>query len=310
MTPRPAPLVALALAALALAGCTEPPKAEDLLMDDLGSITGVVVDAALRPLAGAVATIPAQPQVPAATTGEDGSFRFDGLRLGLHVVQVEKPGYLSAAVTASSSADPVAPVVNVVLEPLAETQPYVVLETFDGVLDCGVGSAVVFGLTTGCLQTASSGLAVVCNGADPVPPTGVCLSQTDPYFRVATRGNMTMAQAELTWEPTLDGAELLLLVYVFDEAEQVVGGVGSVSGPPFLVVPMNRTVVEENDLGGANHAGLYVSAGSRTAANVVAQQPFRAFHTAAYFFELPAEWAFARDGLPTLPPTCTTCLLP
>lgn len=301
--------VALALAVALLAGCSDAPTAEQLLAPDEGALAGVVVDPALRPLEGAVARIPAAPEVPPATTGADGTFRFQGLRAGLHIVQVEKPGYLSATVQATASAAPDAPLVNVVLEPLDETRPYVVLETFEGFLDCGVGSAAVFGFTTACRQTASAALAIACAGQDPVPPTGVCLGEADPYFRVATRGNMTTAQAELTWNPTLAGAELLLLGYVFDPDEQVVGSVGSVTGPPYLAIPMPQAVVDEHDLGGANHVGLYVSAGSRTDANVAAQQPFRLFHTAAYFFELPTGWAFVEDGLPQVPPTCTTCLV-
>lgn len=296
------------LAACGIAGCAnaQDPTAPGLATST-ASIQGVVVDSAVRPLAGAVVTIPAIAGL-GMTTGEDGLFRFEALAPGLHLVAIDKPGFLPTVVQAEAGTTAGAAVLTVVLEPLPETRPYVVVETFDGFLDCGIGSAPLFGFTSGCRQTASAGLAALCHGQPPVPPTGICLDETDPYFRPGTRGNITVAQAELTWDPSLQGAELLLLAYVFDEAEQVVGTVGFVSGPPFLVLPMNRTVVDGFDLGGTNHVGLYVSAGSRTELTVVAQQPFRLFHTAAYFFELPEGWTFVRDGLPDVPPTCTTCL--
>lgn len=302
--------VALALLAAAMAGCSDPTDAaQPTSPAHAGSIAGVVVDQAIRPVAGATASIPALPDVVAQATTADGTFRFDGLRPGLHVVHVAKPGYLATVVQAVATEDKEPDYVRVVLEPLAETKPYVVLESFEGFLDCGVGAAPLFGFTFACQQTAGAGLAALCNGAPPVPPTGVCLDETDPYVHSLARGNMSMAQTELVWEPSSGGpSELLFVQYVFDASDQIVAGAGTAAGPSYLVSRLNGTILAEHDLRGVNHLGFYVSVGSTQTASVVVQQAYRLFHTAAYYFELDIEWAFVDDGAPLVPPTCTTCL--
>ena len=304
-------MAALAVAIL-LAGCSAPKAAEPDASQPVapaGSLLGVVVDEAVRPLAGAVITIPALPALAPATTGEDGLFRFDGLAPGAVFVQVEKPGYLAATAQGRVSDDAGAPVLNVVLRPLAETTPYIVQETWEGIVDCGLGSQVAFGLTFSCTQTVAAGVNNMCHGFPPIPPTGVCIDETQPYFFPQAAGNMSMAQSELMWDATVQGqSELLMVHQLFDSSGVVLGGTGSATGPSFLVLRLNSTLLRDNDIGGANHLGIYVSAGNGPAVNVAFQQPFKGFHTTAYHFEFEPEWVFVRDGAPVIPPVCTTCL--
>jgi hypothetical protein len=226
-------------------------------------------------------------------------------------IELSKGGFLTATAQGMVATDDGAAVLKVVLEPLVETTPYIVQETFEGIVECGVGSKVVFGLTFSCLQTASAGVNNLCHGAPPVPPTGVCINETDPYFFPQGQGNMSMAQSELAWDPTVQGqSELLLFHQLFDASGAVIGATGSVTGPSFLVLRLNATTLRENDIGGTNHIGVYVSVGNGPAANVAFEQSFRGFHTTAYNFEFEPDWAFVRDGPPVLPSTCTTCLAP
>jgi hypothetical protein len=305
---------ALALAvAFLLSGCAGSTGGNSDMAEDAptGTLRGVVVDSAIRPLAGAVVTIAAQSEARHALSGADGLFAFEGLDLGVVVLEVTKPGYLSAHVQAQVRMGEPEEVVRVLLEPSLETRPFIVQESFSGFLDCGVGSATLFGFTFACQQTAGAGLAVLCEGGGPVPPLGVCVPETEPYFHSQTTGNITMAQSELIWEPSSAGAsDLLLLDQVFDADGQIVTGAAYVAGPSFLVLRLNSTVIREHQLGGPNHLGFYVSVGPTQPANVVVQQSYRLFHTTAYHFEFEAEWTFVEDGTPLVPPTCTTCLAP
>lgn len=294
--------------AVALAGCSgaeAPPEAGDVA-DAAGRVEGVVVDVAIRPLAGATVSVPAQPGVAAATTDAEGRFALEGLAEGVAFLMVAKPGFLEATVQAQ--AGPGAPVVQVVLEPLLETQPYVVLESFRAFLDCGVGSGPAFGLSAGCMTVAGGALVILCEGGGPAPPMGVCLGGVNPYFVSDAQGNLTMAQTEAVWEPTVQGqSELILASYVLDAAGAAVGGAPSASGSSVLVRRLNETVVRDNALGGPNQLAIYLSPGNSGAANVVVQQAVDVYHTSAFHFVLPEEWTLAADGAPDVPDQCTVC---
>lgn len=296
----------VAFVALLAAGCSDPAsKASDEPATESASVAGVVVDVAVRPIEGAAVTIPAVPGV-AATTAADGTFRIGGLAPGAVVLQVEKDGYLLAvAQTQAVVGD--APLVKVVLEDSLETKPYLVQEAFEGLMTCGLGSAAVFGMTAPCEQLAGAGVATLCRGQDPVPPTGVCLAGTNPYYATQAGGNMTMSQTELTWDPTLNGAELMVIQWAVGPDGQLIRGIASATGPPFVVSRLGPDVLREYEIGAANTLSLYVSVGNAPAANVVLQQPFRMVHTTAYHFTFDEGWTFIEDGLPTLPPSCTVC---
>lgn len=294
-------LLALVLVGALLAGCAQEP-AEDRVADPtVASVRGVVLDAAIRPIAGVAVTIPAQPALPQQVTGDDGAFTFTGLDAGTVFVEAHKDGYLSAVVQAvATPGEP--PVAQIILTPLEETRPFYVLESFRGILECGVGSAPLFGLTAGCMVIAGGTLYIVCTGAPPVPPTGVCLGGTSPYFVSVARGNMSVAQTEAVWDPTVPGqSELLVGSYVVDDAGAVLGGVPDATGPSILVRRLNETVVRENDLGGLHSLAIFVNPGNAPAANVVVQQPFQLFHTSTFFFTPEEDWVFAVDGPPVVP---------
>src|SRR5688572_666453 len=101
-------LTALALLVPLLAGCSggeEGPAAPLEATPTTGILRGVVVDAAIRPLAGVRITVP-QPDGTErnATTPEDGGFAFDGLAPGAYVVHARRLGYLDASVSTNVTA--------------------------------------------------------------------------------------------------------------------------------------------------------------------------------------------------------------
>lgn len=289
------------LAAALLAGCAQGRETQPVPDAEVAAVRGVVLDAAIRPLEGVTVSIPAHGDLSAQVTGPDGAFTFDGLTPGTLFLEARKDGYLSAVVQATAVPGE-SPLVQITLTPLEETRPYYVLESFRGFLECGVGSAPAFGLTAGCMVVAGGALYIVCTGSEPVPPTGICLGGTSPYFLSVARGNMSTAQTEAVWEPTVPGmSELLLGGYVVDPEGAIVGGVPDASGPSVLVRRLNETVVQENDLGGAHSLALFVNPGNTGPVNVVVRQPYEVFHTSTFFFTPEEGWVFAVDGPPVVP---------
>lgn len=307
-------LAALLAFAVLAAGCSAPADAADATDGDgggalPGELRGVAIDPAVRPVEGVTVAIPARPDVAAATTDADGLFVLAGVLPGTVILSATKAGYLEAFAQVQVGAEST-PVVQVRMEPLAETTPYYVLESFEGFMDCGVGSAPLFGMTAGCLVLVGAGLYAACVGADPVPPTGVCLDTANPYYTSAALGDMAMAQTEAVWTPTVSGqSELLIGSYVVDADGAVVGGLPTAAGQSVLVRRINATVADEFDLGGANRAAIFINPGNSAAANVVLQQGYQVFHTSTFYFELPEAWVFAVDGPPQVPEQCTVCLV-
>src|SRR5688572_2997273 len=96
-------IVALSLCGLLLAGCSSSPEGDgagpdfsDLGLDasdTTGLIRGIVVDDAIRPVAGANVTL--TPGGQTARTTANGTFGFDGLAAGSYFLAVELYGYES-----------------------------------------------------------------------------------------------------------------------------------------------------------------------------------------------------------------------
>lgn len=305
--------MAFTLALVLLAGCSGGGSAEDAVPSseraEPGSLRGVVVDAAIRPLEGALVSIPARPAVIPVTTDADGNFVLADVDAGVVFLEVTKDRYLSASVQALMPEGEAPALVQVVLLPLEESRPYAVLESFRGFMECGIGSAPAFGLTAGCKVTLGSALYIACTGSDPVPPTGVCLGGTSPYFESVAAGNMSVAQTEVVWDATVSAmSELLIGSYVMDRDGVIQGGAPGASGHSVLVRRLNATVVDELDLGRANHLALFVNPGNSGPANAVVQQTFDVYHTSTFLFEPDVAWVFARDGPVPIPDECQACL--
>ena len=147
-------LAALLVAGSALAGCSSTPKKAPIdsgtaptlsgVTATTGGIRGLVVDQAVRPIAGAKVTLTGGAN---KTTGPDGLFNFTGLQPGDYFVMVVKPGYKgvqAAASVVAGVADP--PIIKVLLEALSSAQPYLESFKLDGFYQCA--SSVWFDVDT------------------------------------------------------------------------------------------------------------------------------------------------------------------
>jgi hypothetical protein len=150
---RTAPLLALLFTAGALSGCATPDKAGTEPQADFstlgldatattGVLRGIVVDDAIRPIAGANVTLSPAANGAAVTTAE-GTFGFDGLAAGTYFVRVSKAGYndtQAAADVVAGVAEP--PITKVLLVRNPATAPYVEALTFNGFLSFGASIGI------------------------------------------------------------------------------------------------------------------------------------------------------------------------
>lgn len=145
-------VAALLFLGLSLAGCSSPDhgKTSVALGDgsrvelkdaaptsvDVGSISGVVVDAAIRPLAAVNLTL-LGPQSHAATD-KDGLFTVPDLAPGLYTLSANLTGYLPTQTTAEVKAGETAKV-RIVLPTDTSPKPYHTTMKFDGFVQAGSG---------------------------------------------------------------------------------------------------------------------------------------------------------------------------
>lgn len=150
MRPALAHLASLALAASLLAGCAggdggAEPEADfgDLGLqatETTGVLRGVVVDAAVRPVAGVriTATGPGGAAVETVSTAT-GTFGLDGLAPGDWFVVANKSGYVQtqqSATVVAGVAEP--PIVKILLEADPSTAPYVTAFRLEGFIQCSI----------------------------------------------------------------------------------------------------------------------------------------------------------------------------
>jgi len=135
--------IAVAALALALAGCAAASHAPDLATTpdgtplQPGTLHGVVVDQAVRPLKGALVEV-----VDAgrnATTDDNGTFAFPGLPPGAHLVRASSPLYDTQQQNVEVPASGVAPTVRIQLNRVIFATPYTQTQKFDGFVVCSVG---------------------------------------------------------------------------------------------------------------------------------------------------------------------------
>jgi Carboxypeptidase regulatory-like domain len=216
MAPAARSLVLLLLLGAILAGCASPaddgpqlPSEEQREQDQLteagdaarqvdvkatkttGIIRGVVVDDAIRPVAGALVTLTAGPTEGSTVTGTDGTFGFSELAPGAYFVTTLKKGFndLQVAVEVTAGED-APPVTRILLNPdLSYVAPYHVVQEFKGHIDC-----------TSSAGNLCVGEYLVCD------TSGVCpnVTDTDSFGSFYIPARPAFVQAEMFWEPSAE----------------------------------------------------------------------------------------------------------
>jgi hypothetical protein len=319
--------LALVAVLVVLAGCTGTPAdpasdAEEAAFDDLGLaatsttglIRGVVVDEAIRPLAGASieARGPAGEEL-SATSGEVGAFGFDGLPPGTYFLKVRKLGYHEVQQSAEVVAGVAEPAIaKVVLPADAAGIPFAVTLTWDGFVQC---STDVVAACAGPDAGSQIACSATTGGQPPVPPSPVpvCMGNVtgedfDEWYQVD--GVPTYLQVEMAWETTQTVSQTFSINVRAAERETYLGGfyefsIDGASGPSPLTVKVDAEDIEDAEVG--NRTGLITAVFSGAAENnptgiggFVVQQRFSVFITLFYGYQPPEDWTFVATG--TVPP--------
>lgn len=229
-------LVVLLLASLALAGCSEGPSPsngdEDQGLDDLdlkagddtGIIRGIVVDASITPVVGAMVSI--KGQEIGTESNDRGAFGFSDLEPGSYFLTIDKPGFVSAQTNVevqAGVAEP--PILKVLLEAEPSTAPFIQDMFFRGYLTCG---AAVFATSVGCTTIQEMAEAIGDQSIFPVD-----------YDRVPH-----WVQAELIWEATQPAAGAFIWEITPQGSNTHIGYRETTTSPALAY--LNSTVAEAN----------------------------------------------------------------
>ncbi|MHB1261201.1 MAG: carboxypeptidase-like regulatory domain-containing protein [Thermoplasmatota archaeon] len=258
--------------AAALAEADDAARSVDVAATDTtGVIRGVVVDGALRPVAGASVRLNAGAEVE---TGATGAFGFAGLDAGTYFLTAEKPGYATAqvAVDVVAGRDEPEPV-RILLEAVPDQAPFI--EALSARLVVDLAASV-----DGVVAVSLSGLGVFGEGGQS--------------FSLEVAPNGTVAQSEFVWEPVSPMAESGHVA-----GGTVVGGdwldvSGAWRGMSPIVAVAQATVGNET----ADQVAytFWPSASSGTPVGMQAGQAVDAFVHIFHNFRPDEGWTFTADG--------------
>ncbi len=253
-----------------------------------GVIRGVVVDEAIRPVAGAdIQTIVAGSN-RTATSSDSGAFGFSDLPAGTYFLTVSKAGFKPVQQSAEVVAGEAEPAITkVLLAADPALRPFFEVYNWEGYIQCSTRFVV------NALAACSA-----------VPG-----SEDDFSSRLNPTVVPTFAQSEMVWDSTQAAGDGMKLEYT-DDSDGLDNYAIAVGGSP-LVIQANQTLMESKHVG--TETGLYIRvfAGSTDGttppacppgpcegASVVVNQSFTVYTVLFYNMMPPDGWQFSRDGEP------------
>jgi hypothetical protein len=313
------PQASLLLAVLALAGCAGTPDAppapdQDFTGLDLaptastGIIRGVVVDEAIRPLAGVKVDLTG-PQTASTTSTADGLFGFQGLAPGDYFVAASKDGFQpvqQSTPVVAGVADP--PIVRLLMPADPSTAPYVSLYRFEGFIECSFSLVLV-----GFSACSTGPLGNTFNDAFDVSYT---LEEVPDWV-----------QSETVWESAQPVSPALTMLWTMSGSDALLANWAETEGPSPLVLMADRARIDEVGLGStldcptdAGPGCLYIRffnapidgtdqgciprpvlGGCTTGAGATLEQPFTTFTNLFHRFTPQPGWMFITDGPHAVP---------
>jgi hypothetical protein len=312
----------LFLVSVAVAGCGSDPKDGDDATDlpgaeelglaatrETGILRGIVIDEAIRPLAGANVSVQVGAVLRSMDTTASGLFGFDGLAPGDYVVHVGKAGFVdvqtSGTVVAGEDSPPFVKVL--MLPDSAYREPYVQTTKISGYIECTGSPVALCGIPNNYRPMACDTHPALCYDN---------VTSDSTLFWTDFEGNVSFLQAELVWTATSDFSRQLGWNHVAGEGcAGIVGMNNATHGESPLVAPM---VPPEVRAPGGETCVLYVGVGAgppdeatclpvplpllnTVCAGVAIEQSFDVFVHAFYGYLPPAGWTFTADG-PAPPP--------
>ena len=303
-----APLTVLVLL---LAGCaggsgTDSADGLDQVVAQPGTIAGVVVDQAIRPLAGVLVEV-AGTEIR-AQSGDDGGFVLEGVAAGVHLVKASHGLYDTQQQTVEVLEGQAGASVRFQLTRVILATPYMQVLKFDGFLVCSVG----FWLYAS--EECGEGVGVPCEvpsvGCQRVGGQGNNFAQWDFYL---DGGFARTLVVEMTWEPTSDTLREFQLNLGNDwtcdptcngNALNVTGGpsplYATVDFPQNLTLKDGTPITMDSETRfstfvwpnwGCSNFGA-PSPDCAQQLNFAFNQPYQVFATAFYYLPAPPGWSF------------------
>lgn len=277
--------VAAAVLALLVAGCqakAPPPGVDVPVGPGRAILAGVVVDEAIRPLAGAVVDVTDAGQN--ATTDADGAFRLP-VPVGAHVLEVRHPRYAALKQPVEVPETGLRGLTLQLTLPASEA-PYATVVKYDGFVVCSLGVSLIFS------EECGEGVGT---------PVGRYGKQDNNHIRYdfqAESPSLKTLVVEQAWEPTSDaGKEMLVLLRTGWTCEPACGGdavgEGSMQGPSPLLLRVDEADLAEPLKDPATVFTTYTLArNDATQANVLLNQPFQLFVSTFYREAAPEGYSF------------------
>jgi len=295
-------LVALALTVTVLAGCAQ--KAADTqsaTVDGIdvaptqttGIIRGIVVDTAVRPVAGVHLSLKAGDKVLTTDSIANGGFGFQGLAPGTYFITAAKPGFNDVRTSADVKANDAAPpLVKISIEPNPASQPFVESYVFKGMIECS-GTFVVVG-------------AALCDLPNIAAPN---TTNDDTQVHYQVQRVPTWVQSEMVWDSTQALGTDLSLMYSYGPESGCDDPIylcdDRVDGPSPLLLAAGPKDIQKVGIG--NSTDIYIrvfNTGTTTSQGLVGatiEQSFTVYTQVFYGFQPPDGYRFSKDGDPVVP---------
>lgn len=306
-----------------LAGCGSPPApivpadepagVEELELEatkETGILRGIVVDEAIRPIAGVSIRMQTASGELAMQTTSGGLFGFDGLEPNTYIVHAEKAGFDATQVTATAVAgDDYPPFVKVLLQANASYQaPYVDVRHIAGFITCTGSPFAMCSIPNNYRPTACGTHPVICYDN---------VTDDSTLFWTDFEGNTSFLQAELVWKASSSFSQELGWNKVVGKGCHGIDGTNNAThGRSPQVASM---VPPEIRVPGGETCTLYVgvSAGPPSEATCIPvqfpllnyvclgfamQQSFDVYIHSFYGYLPPEGWTFTGNGAAPTPP--------
>ena len=297
-------LVAVAVAMMVLAGCSDAPEAQTQSAEPeidygveatstTGVIRGYVVDEAIRPIVNVAVTLQALNQTK--TTTDDGAFGFQDLEPGTYFLSASKQGFTSVQTSVEVIAgDSAPPVTKISLVAVPSEQPYVEAFATQAYITCG--------------------LAVVATsvGCSTFPDVGRQLGD-NVYFFFEFSTLPMWTQGELVWQQTQPAGGAMIWEIIDPNqggTPQSHTGYRETAASPALAY-INTTLLAENEewvVGEGNGVQYRIFAGPHPTCTGVGfgcgltlQQQMTAYVHNFFNFAPEDGWRFTVDGEPVPP---------
>jgi hypothetical protein len=275
-----------------------------------GVIRGVVVDTAIRPLAGVTLTVQAKDRVRSTNSTATGAFGFDGLVPGTYFILAHKLGFHDVRVAADVRAGEDNPTLTkVALEPNLSSRPYVEAFVFKGFIEC---STPVVALCSAPNVGAQIVGILTCD--DPVNQTGAPCTRpanvtSDNFITWYTIARLPdWVQSEMVWNPTTDAGKRLTIYHSYSGKDHVgiMGTYGEATGTSPLLLTSDRAASAKVKLGNETDLAIRAFSGGVEQdplglAGASVEQEFTTYTHVFYGYTPPEGYRFSKDGDPPAP---------